>query len=73
LRKDEEDLRVALESMSGEVEGVKVRSNELWAGVGVLKARKAAGGNTEWGVADEEGLRKVLEVSPISSIIMVVY
>lgn len=62
VRKEEEELRVGLESMTGEVEGSKGRANELWAGVGALKARKVEGGGVEWAVADEEGLRKILEV-----------
>lgn len=62
VRKEEEELRVGLEAMTGEVEGSKGRANELWAGVGALKARKAESGGVEWAVADEEGLRKILEV-----------
>ena len=52
-----------MESMVGEVEGVKSRGNELWSGVGALRARKSAMEEKEWAVVDEEGLKQVLEVS----------
>ena len=57
-------MRVSLEQMqSGVVEG-KGRVNELWSGVGALKARKSQGGKSmEWAVADEEGMRQILEVN----------
>lgn len=62
VRKEEDQLRVQLEAMVGEVEGVKSRGNELWSGVGALKARKSAMEEKEWAVVDEEGLKQVLEV-----------
>lgn len=63
MRKEEEELRVAIESMAREAEEARSRGNELWSGVGALKARKASeGGEREWAVVDEEGLRQVLEV-----------
>lgn len=64
LRKEEEELRVAIEGMAREAEEARSRGNELWSGVGALKARKAnEGGEREWAVVDEDGLRQVLEVS----------
>lgn len=70
IRREEDELRVELEGqVKGEVERVKARMGELWAGVGAVKARRgiAAGGAGDedgagWAVADEEGLRKILEV-----------
>jgi nuclear pore complex protein Nup54 len=63
LRKEEEELRVAIEGMAREAEEARSRGNELWSGVGALKAKKASeGGEREWAVVDEEGLRQVLEV-----------
>lgn len=64
MRKEEEELRVAIEGMAREAEEARSRGNELWSGVGALKARKAnEGGEREWAVVDEDGLRQVLEVS----------
>ncbi|BGP24144.1 nucleoporin Nup44 [Rhodotorula toruloides] len=70
IRREEDELRVELEGqVKGEVEHVKARMGELWAGVGAVKARKGtahgAGGDEDgagWAVADEEGLRKILEI-----------
>ncbi|BGP31538.1 hypothetical protein JCM10296v2_003308 [Rhodotorula toruloides] len=70
IRREEDELRVELEGqVKGEVERVKARMGELWAGVGAVKARKgiAQGANGDedgagWAVADEEGLRKILEI-----------
>ncbi|KAM0752431.1 hypothetical protein T439DRAFT_324521 [Meredithblackwellia eburnea MCA 4105] len=62
VRKEEEDLRVSLEAMKHDVEGISGRGNELWAGVGALKARRLEGEKTEWAVVDEDGLRQVLEI-----------
>lgn len=67
VRREEEELRVELEGIQGETEGVKQRGNELWAGVGGLKARRREEEASGWGVADEEGLRRILEVRPFSS------
>lgn len=70
VRRDEDELRVGLEKCQAEVRSLRDRGNELWSGVGALKARKndfgaaAAGaqGGQEWAVVDEEGLAQVLEV-----------
>ncbi|GAA5957072.1 hypothetical protein JCM21900_000784 [Sporobolomyces salmonicolor] len=62
VKREEEELRIALEGIKGEVERVRGRANEMWAGVGALKARKMEGEATEWAVADEEGLKKILEI-----------
>lgn len=64
LRKEEEELRVALEGMRKGVERDRERVGELWSRVGALKARVGEGEKVEWAVADEEGLRQILEVSP---------
>ncbi|GAA6039719.1 hypothetical protein JCM8097_001369 [Rhodosporidiobolus ruineniae] len=62
VRREEDELRVELEALRPEVERVKSRGNELWAGVGALKARRREEEGTEWAVADEEGLRQILEI-----------
>ncbi|GAA5861535.1 hypothetical protein JCM8547_008064 [Rhodosporidiobolus lusitaniae] len=68
VRREEDELRVELEGkLLGEVERLKQRGNELWAGVGALKARKREEGKEGmgeegWQVADEEGLRRILEI-----------
>lgn len=70
VRRDEDELRVMLEGMKAEVEGLKARTGELWAGVGAVKARRAhaSSDDTEattaasWAVADEDGLRQILEI-----------
>ncbi|GAA5978926.1 hypothetical protein JCM11641_000096 [Rhodosporidiobolus odoratus] len=63
VRREEDEMRVGLERLKGEVERVKGRGNELWAGVGQLKARRREEEEGErWAVADEEGLRRVLEI-----------
>lgn len=90
LRREEDELRVGLESLRPEVEAVRSRTGELWAGVGAVKASRGGvpaegqgqlrrGGAAEgkgagttaaqeeveaaaWAVADEDGLRKILEV-----------
>lgn len=74
VRRDEDELRVMLEGMKAEVEGLKARTGELWAGVGAVKARRAhaSSDDTEattaasWAVADEDGLRQILEVGVLS-------
>jgi len=60
LKREEEELRVLLEGLGGEVERVRNRSNELWNGVGGLKLRKQE--LVEWSVADENGFNQILEV-----------
>ncbi|GAA5991807.1 hypothetical protein JCM10908_002215 [Rhodotorula pacifica] len=70
LKRDEDELRVGLEGMKSEVEGLKARTGELWAGVGAVKARGSSGAGASaeereaaaWAVADEEGLRQILEI-----------
>lgn len=67
IKQEEEQLRVSLEQMKNGVMEGKGRVNELWSGVGALKARKSQGGKSmEWAVADEEGMRQILEVSTLS-------
>lgn len=76
IRKEEDSLRVDLEGMKNEIESGKSRVNELWSGVGALRARRGEGGEgeIEWAVADEEGLRQILEVSlEAAFLIKVVY
>lgn len=55
-----------LEAMRAAVEANRERVGELWSRVGALKARKGeregALDKVEWAVADEEGLRQILEV-----------
>jgi nuclear pore complex protein Nup54 len=64
VRKEEEELRIGLEGMLKGVEQGKERVGELWSRVGQLKARKVVEGERiEWAVADEDGLRQILEVS----------
>lgn len=65
LKREEEELRVLLEGLGGEVERVRNRSNELWNGVGGLKLRKQE--LVEWSVADENGFNQILEVKTIYS------
>lgn len=56
---------MALEGMTRAVDEGKGRMGELWRGVGELKSRvNGSGRGMGWGVADEEGLRQILEVSP---------
>ena len=70
VRRDEDELRVRLEGMKAEVEALKARTGELWAGVGAVKAKRAHGSGEDsdvaaaasWAVADEDGLRQILEV-----------
>ncbi|GAA6061876.1 hypothetical protein JCM10212_000517 [Sporobolomyces blumeae] len=62
LKRDEEELRVQLEAMRNQVEGVRNRANELWAGVGQVKARKQELEGVEWAVADEQGFKQILEI-----------
>ncbi|SCV70810.1 BQ2448_3572 [Microbotryum intermedium] len=63
VRSEEDAMRVRLESMAGDAERAQGRANELWSGVGAVKARKQAlAGEREWAVVDEEGLRQVLEI-----------
>lgn len=66
IRQEEEALRVALESMKREVEARREKAGELWSGVGALKARRGEGERVEWAVANEEGLRQILEVSQLA-------
>ena len=66
VRVEEEELRKKLEGMRREIEVGEERGRELWSGVGAVKARKESQGRgeggVEWAVADEEGLRKILEI-----------
>ncbi|GAA5906614.1 hypothetical protein JCM5296_000711 [Sporobolomyces johnsonii] len=62
VKREEEELRIALEGIKDEVEKVRGRANEMWAGVGALKARKMEGEATEWAVANEEGLKRILAI-----------
>ncbi|TKA52392.1 hypothetical protein B0A53_05099 [Rhodotorula sp. CCFEE 5036] len=70
VRRDEDELRVRLEGMKAEVEALKARTGELWAGVGAVKAKRAHGSGDDsdvaaaasWAVADEDGLRQILEI-----------
>lgn len=66
LRVEEDELRKRLEAMRREVDLGEERGRELWSGVGAVKGRREAEGGTqggvEWAVADEEGLRKILEI-----------
>ena len=70
VRRDEDELRVRLEGMKSEVEALKARTGELWAGVGAVKARRGHAAEdsdaaaASWAVADEDGLRQILEVRP---------
>lgn len=61
VRKEEEVLRVNLENMDSEAEAVREGVNSLWSGVGALRSRQ--GEQVEWAVSDDEGMRKILEVS----------
>lgn len=67
-RRDEDELRVRLEAVKADVDACKARTGELWAGVGAVKARRGAASSPEdveaaaWAVADEDGLRQILEV-----------
>jgi len=70
LKREEEELRVLLEGLGGEVERVRNRSNELWNGVGALKMRKKE--LVEWSVADENGFNQILEVNALSSLSLIV-
>ncbi|GAA5971838.1 hypothetical protein JCM3765_006611 [Sporobolomyces pararoseus] len=40
LKKDEENLRILLESFKNQVEFLKTKSQELWTGVGMMRSRK---------------------------------
>ncbi|GAA5884992.1 hypothetical protein JCM16303_006507 [Sporobolomyces ruberrimus] len=62
LKKEEESLRILLEGMKGEVERLGKKSNELWTGVGMMKARKKEMEQLEWAVADEQGFNQIIEV-----------
>ena len=80
VRRDEDELRVRLEGMKSEVEALKARTGELWAGVGAVKARRGHASSSDdseataaasWAVADEDGLRQILEVRTLSLFIRV--
>lgn len=60
--KAEEELRVRVESLRDESDAVRGRGNDLWAGVGALKARRRDGESLDWAIVDEDGMRQVLEV-----------
>ncbi|GAA6014417.1 hypothetical protein JCM11491_007046 [Sporobolomyces phaffii] len=62
LKRDEEDLRIALEGIAREVERVRNKSHELWTGVGQMRSRKKELDGLEWHVADEQGFNQILEV-----------
>jgi hypothetical protein len=49
--------------MKGEVERLGKKSNELWTGVGMMKARKKEMEQLEWAVADEQGFNQIIEVT----------
>ncbi|GAA5837559.1 hypothetical protein JCM11251_002013 [Rhodosporidiobolus azoricus] len=61
VRREEDELRVELEGLQGQVETVKARGTALWSGVGALKARKREE-DCVWSVADEASLAQVLEI-----------
>lgn len=52
--------------MKGEVERLGKKSNELWTGVGMMKARKKEMEQLEWAVADEQGFNQIIEVASFS-------
>ncbi|KAK4047920.1 hypothetical protein OIV83_005104 [Microbotryomycetes sp. JL201] len=72
LSRKEEELRIELDRLSGLAERIKTRTNEMWSGVGSLKAAKAGSmskssthagtDGVEWAVVDEQGLKQVLDI-----------
>ncbi|GAA5914894.1 uncharacterized protein JCM6883_002958 [Sporobolomyces salmoneus] len=62
LRREEEELRILLEGMKGEVERVRNRGNELWTGLGAVRRGRKEGERVEWAVADEQGFNQIIEV-----------
>ena len=59
-----------VESLRDESDAVRGRGNDLWAGVGALKARRRDGESLDWAIVDEDGMRQVLEVSLVLSFVV---
>lgn len=71
IRREEDALRIGLDKMTGEVKNLRTRGNELWSGVGALKAHHASqvhagttanGNSAEWAIVDDQGLKQVLDI-----------
>ncbi|KAK4703183.1 nuclear pore complex protein Nup54, partial [Phenoliferia sp. Uapishka_3] len=62
IEREDEELRVRIEALKVQVDETMVAGNELWAGVGAMKARKEEVERFDWGVADEEGLNQILGI-----------
>ncbi|KAM0789122.1 hypothetical protein ACM66B_003176 [Microbotryomycetes sp. NB124-2] len=73
LSRKEEELRIELDRLANVVERTKTRTNEMWSGVGSLKAAKSGsivssggsgsgGDGVEWAVVDDQGLKQVLDI-----------